>query len=221
MNRINNKNKAMNNKINVSAFARMIQVLREKGIDNVDFQARLNVRSQHWTNWKNSGLPSSRHFAVADALGINIDWLVSGKGEKYKLKGSYDGERRKGVPMIQWSQVQEFVAGEEVKPTKYMPECPNAHGSRTFALQVANDSMTASGAKSYPLGAVVYVDPDLEASSGNRVIVGSSGGDCRLREYVKDGNIIYLKPLNPQYPIQELADNLIIYGVVIGTFLPE
>jgi SOS-response transcriptional repressor LexA len=219
-----NKTKIMSmaNKYNIEAFQRMCEVLKEKGIDIPRFQATLGILSQHWTNWGHRGIPSKEHATIANSLGVHLEWLMRGTGEKYKSQDRHDRERRRGIPLIQWNQIKEWVEDDFAETTIFMPQCREPHSPKTYAIQVDNDSMTAkSGNRSYPPGAIVYVDPNRDILTGSRVIVGADVGGCRLREYVIDGNIIYLKPLNNRYPMQEMSNENKIYGVVIGTYLPE
>jgi SOS-response transcriptional repressor LexA len=224
MNSNKNKDKKMNSKYKHDAFNRTLQLLREQEIDIVTFRSRIGASSQTWVNWGNDGLPYSKHFVVADSLGVNVEWLVKGTGDKFKSTEENDNERKSKVPMIGFSQVKSWTESKPVEIKEYMPECPVKHTDRTFALRVVNDSMTSTfpGMRSYPIGSVIYVDPGVEVKSGCRVIVGAKeSSDSRFREYLEDGEQRYLKPLNQQYPTQEMTEDSIIYGVVIGMYTPE
>jgi SOS-response transcriptional repressor LexA len=175
-------------------------------------------------NWIKGGLPSSRHFIVADALGVNVEWLVKGTGDKFKNQEANDYERKSKVPMIAFNQVRAWIDSDHVDIKEYMSECPVKHTDRSFAMRAVNDSMTSSfpGMRSYPVGCIIYVDPGVQVKSGCRVIVGIKDSiDSRFREYLVDGGQQYLKPLNQQYPTQEMTDESIIYGVVLGMYMPE
>ncbi|MGZ8945868.1 MAG: LexA family protein [Methylococcaceae bacterium] len=224
MNSIKNTGIEMNRKYSVQAFKRMCQVLKERNIDNVAFQDKIGVRSQHWTNWAKNGLPSSRYFIIADLLEVNAEWLVKGTGDKYKTEGANENERKSKVPMIAFNQVRAWIESDHVDIKEYMSECPVKHTDRAFAMRVVNDSMTSSfpGMRSYLVGCIIYVDPGVQVISGCRVIVGIKDSiDSRFREYLVDGGEQYLKPLNQQYPTQEMTDESITYGVVIGMYMPE
>jgi len=76
--------------------------------------------------------------------------------------------------------------------------------------------------KSYPAGCVIFVDPELEVNNGDRVIATIPGSnEATFKVLVKDAGRYYLKPINPQYPIIELTEEMEICGKVIGTFTPE
>ncbi|MGZ8947847.1 MAG: helix-turn-helix domain-containing protein [Methylococcaceae bacterium] len=83
----------MNNQENTTAVINRIeQVLEEKGLTNPDFQEKLGIQSQHWNNWKNRGVPSKQLFVIAIALGVNTDWLATGKGNKYTGQDAANAE---------------------------------------------------------------------------------------------------------------------------------
>lgn len=75
---------------NETVFSRIEQVLNKKGISNPEFQDKLGIQSQHWTNWRNRGVPAKRLLDISRFLDVSLDWLATGKGSQY---GDYiDGE---------------------------------------------------------------------------------------------------------------------------------
>lgn len=84
-------------------------------------------------------------------------------------------------------------------------------------MRVKGDSMTAplSHSKSFHEGEIIIVDPDKHVTNGNYVItVLPSSNEAIFKQYVVDGGVRYLKPLNPQYPIIQIDENTSICGVV-------
>lgn len=79
----------------------------------------------------------------------------------------------------------------------------------TYALRVSGDSMEPK----FPEGCVVIVEPEESADPG-RFIVVRQNGHATLKQLVQDGNRLYLKPLNPRYPIMEMAHDAELCGVV-------
>lgn len=78
----------------------------------------------------------------------------------------------------------------------------------TFALIVEGDSMEPE----FTEGMRIVVEPDMAPEIGDYVVAGN-GEQATLKKLVRDGNDLYLKPLNPRYPIKPLGDSRII-GVV-------
>ncbi|MGL4223854.1 MAG: LexA family protein [Vibrio sp.] len=127
------------------------------------------------------------------------------------------------VPLISWVQAGAFCNSE----TQVMPHdcemipCPNASASsRTFALRVVGDSMTAPYGKTYPEGTVIFVDPEQVAEVGKRVVAKTDQGHTFKQLAENEFGRRYLKPLNPHH--QPIFDGGIeICGVVVGSYMPE
>jgi len=102
--------------------------------------------------------------------------------------------------------------------------CPVQCGKNTFALTVQSDSMVSpsTSSKSYPLGTVIFIDPDVNAVNGAKVIAKKSKTkEATFKQYIIDGGESYLKPLNPQYPTLLVDHDTVIVGSIIGSFQPE
>jgi SOS-response transcriptional repressor LexA len=136
------------------------------------------------------------------------------------------GENRK-IPLINWSQAWQWrQIIDDYLPSNHEIKllCPVMHGKHTFALRVRGDAMVSPYLSyySYPEGAYIFVDPDREVTNGCRVIAKMPGNnEFIFKEYREDDGKRYLKPLNPQYPIREMTDQMEICGVVIGQFKAE
>ena len=79
-----------------------------------------------------------------------------------------------------------------------------------------------SSERSYPEGIIIYVDPEVEVTSGRRVIAKSTtSGETTFKTYVEDDGLKFLKPINPQFPMKEVTTEVRICGVVIGSYWPE
>jgi SOS-response transcriptional repressor LexA len=161
------------------------------------------------------------------------DWLAPGEQKNNNLNPIEVGNVREvkeypgRVPLI--SRVQAGAWCEAID--NFMPGdadvwfiCPVPHGKRTYALVVEGDSMTSPfpGMRSYNEGVIIFVDPDVEPTSGKRVIAKlPNANEATFKEYrIEDGKH-YLKPLNPSYKMMEIDENVHICGVVIGQYTPE
>lgn len=79
-----------------------------------------------------------------------------------------------------------------------------------YALQVLGDSM----APEFWDGCIIIVEPGGAVRHGSFVVVDCSG-DTVLRQLQIEGGQRFLKPLNPGYPVIELAGGHDIRGVVV------
>lgn len=96
---------------------------------------------------------------------------------------------------------------------------------RAFGLRLLDDSMVdLTGPRSYPIGAIIIVDPDREAKPGDRVAVRMPGAleDKMLFKQLDGvGGELWLRSLNPQSPAAELLGDAKIVGVVVQTQIDE
>lgn len=147
-----------------------------------------------------------RLYALADVFGVSVTELLS-------MDDVVDGPAIRGtVPLISWVQaghwndvIDPLQPGEgERVPTTYRAR---AH---TYALRVQGDSMEPK----FPDGAILIVEPEEHPSPGQYVIVRQNGGEATFKQLVQDGGRMYLKPLNPRYPIMEMKPDAAFCGVV-------
>jgi SOS-response transcriptional repressor LexA len=119
--------------------------------------------------------------------------------------------------IMSWTQeendIEAFVSeGEDVS-------CPSQHGRRTYALRVKGDAMqtTTAGQLSFTPGMLIFIDPDKEVADGSKVIAKRKDNPHLIfREYREDAGRRLLKPLNQQYPMQEIGDDIMLCGVAVS-----
>lgn len=162
--------------------------------------------------------PKSKNLAsLARALECAPDYLMYGAtfGEEVSIPQFHSR-----VPLIKWDNAGEVPMQGDAD----WIYCPVQCGKNTFALTVESDSMvsTSTSSKSYPLGTVIFIDPDVKAVNGAKVIAKKSKTkEATFKQYIIDGGEIYLKPLNPQYPTLLVDHDTVIVGSIIGSFQPE
>ncbi|WP_158249946.1 helix-turn-helix domain-containing protein [Zhongshania marina] len=129
------------------------------------------------------------------------------------------------VPVISWVQAGQWHEAEDLHQPglaeKLIP-CPKTHSRQTYALRVQGDSMTAPIGRSYPEGAIIYVDPELRGSVGigDRIIAKLDKEDrVTFKQLASDGDKMYLKALNPSHP--PIFDEFRILGKVIGSWIDD
>jgi SOS-response transcriptional repressor LexA len=130
------------------------------------------------------------------------------------------------VPLISWVQAGawcEAISNFESYDTDYWLSCPVPISDQGYALKVLGDSMTNPGpGRSYPTGCIIFVDPEAEAKTGDRVIARlPRTNEATFKVLVEDAGRQFLKPINPQYPIIEITEETHICGKVVGSFIPE
>ncbi len=191
---------------------------------------------------KNIGRKIARH--IEKCLGLPVGWLDQEHDEQEEMRaagmledgvplsrpamdpsaGKADSLRLQLIPMLDWSEPEQFVRSPNgpIREQATLLPCPVGASEKTYALRVKGDSMTSP----YPTrlsfidGSLIYVDPDRAPVSGKPVIARMPDtGEHVFKLYVEDAGSILLKPINPQYPTIPLPSNAIICGVVIGQFI--
>jgi SOS-response transcriptional repressor LexA len=129
------------------------------------------------------------------------------------------------VPVISWVQAGQWHEAEDLQQPglaeKLIP-CPKKHSRQTYALRVQGDSMTAPIGRSYPEGAIIYVDPELrgDVTIGDRIIAKLNKEDrVTFKQLASDGDKMYLKALNPNHP--PIFDEFRVLGKVIGSWIDD
>lgn len=160
--------------------------------------------------------------SLAAALGFSTEKLLS-KEELLLVAGVKTKPLTRKIPILKWASLSSINKGEKLmQESDRWIGCPDDIGENSFALEVENDLMTNSVGRSYPIGSFVFVDQDKPVKSGDRVIaVNLKTLDSVFREYVIEGSVSYLKPLNTQYSTKECDENTQIIGVVVGSYMAE
>lgn len=207
----------------------IIKQLKSKGVIKT---------AQAVSKWLNgAAIPEVDSLTVlAEWLGCRREWLQHGVPPAFPDASAQTNKEPSNtiianpqagkVPLISWVQAgmwSEIPTSVESFDAELWLPCPVNISKSGYALRVVGDSMTNYGpGKSYPAGCVIFVDPELEVNNGDRVIATIPGSnEATFKVLVKDAGRYYLKPINPQYPIIELTEEMEICGKVIGTFTPE
>jgi SOS-response transcriptional repressor LexA len=130
------------------------------------------------------------------------------------------------VPLISWVQAGawcEAITNFEANDADSWLSCPVSISRHGYALKVLGDSMTNPGpGRSYPTGCIIFVDPESETKTGDRVIARvPRTNEATFKVLVEDAGRQFLKPINPQYPIIDITEETHICGKVVGSFIPE
>lgn len=174
-------------------------------------------------------VPPLRQFQkLAAILKTNPAWLQYGSSDanlsgskKTVVKSEAEVPKLNKIPIISWEQTSNFadvakLSADEIHETLHDFYTDKSHW---YALRVKGDSMTATHGhnRSFHEGDIIIVDASKTAIHGNNVIaLLPRAKEVTFKQYVIDGGIKYLKPLNTQYPIVQIDDGTYICGVVVG-----
>lgn len=156
---------------------------------------------------------TSKHIpAIAKALGIRIEWLVSYEEPMDAAPGP-----ARMVPEIDLVRAGHWGDVNDPFPPGDTPTIPASSpvGPRAFALRVDGESMLDL----YQHGDIVIVDPDIQPQPGDDVVAKlNSSEEATLKRYrQKTPKEVELVPRNPLYPTLTLSSRAPgrIVGVVV------
>ncbi|WP_334597260.1 LexA family protein [Pseudomonas alvandae] len=217
---------------------------RGRGVD-VHRQLKLfgvDKTTQAISKWLNgeSVAEADSMVALCSWLKVRREWLEYGVLPKdLKAQGAPDqlevsdgsnvigiSQRFGKVPLISWVQAGawcEAIPNFEAYEADTWLSCPVPISNQGYALKVLGDSMTNPGpGRSYPTGCIIFVDPEAEAKTGDRVIARvPRTNEATFKILVEDAGRQFLRPINPQYPIIDITEETHICGKVVGSFIPE
>lgn len=235
------------NSLRTAFSARLHEALNDAGVRTrgrgVDVHKALQKQGVHkttqaiskWLNAESMAEPDSM-VALCAWLGVRREWLEYGVGTKKNEQHvhvmreatnvSNVSESIGKVPLISWVQAGAWcdsTANIDIHSAENWLSCPVPISRSGYALRVRGDSMTNPGqGRSYPAGCIIFVDPEAETITGDRVVARiSRTNEATFKVLVEDAGEFYLKPINPQYPIIKITEETYICGKVIGSFIPE
>jgi phage repressor protein C with HTH and peptisase S24 domain len=191
-------------------------------LTQVQIAERLGVkvaRVNHWFKARN--FPRARErVALAEVLGVNIEWLMHGAGPVEKSTHSvsegaagYGEVSVREVPVISWSHAGEAATYEEMPKHWQGRVATSSRDRKAFAVIVEGDCMEP---KFLP-GDRVVLEPHAELRNGKPVVAKLVDDAVQLRIYTKlPSGAIRLASLKPEiYPTidYKLADFHWIYPV--------
>jgi transcriptional regulator with XRE-family HTH domain len=207
---------------------RLNRMLRLTGISEAELarRAKMNQPTVHRIMAGDSSDPRlSNLITLANAMGYTLDDLIT---EHSQLDGTTIRETGKPYTHKNPNEVPNYTIkqlnrGETTTATAI---CPFPHGPNTYAFNVdgmpgSPTPMHPSYGRAYPIGSVVFVDPDKvdEIENGDPVaaILTDDNVFC-FRMLYRDGGSELLMPLNPQFPHVDRPYKIV--GKVIGAILP-
>lgn len=237
------------NELRAAFTARLHEALDDAGVRNrgrgVDIHKHLksvgvDKSPQAVSKWLNGDAIAEADSMVAlcNWLRVRREWLEYGVPPKeqtsdsniYRLNAENDSNVREvtgrfgKVPLISWVQAGAWCESNfETHDDDAWLSCPVTISKSGYALKVLGDSMTNPGpGRSYPTGCIIFVDPEAETKTGDRVIARvPRTNEATFKILVEDAGRQYLRPINPQYPIIDITEETHICGKVVGSFIPE
>lgn len=172
--------------------------------------------------------PLKQFQKLAAVLKSDPAWLqFGGLPESIKASASKPTDLHKKsskqfpIPIVSPKQITELTKVRREETKNWLPHF-HTDKENWYAMHVKGDSMTSplGNSISFQEGSLIIIDPDKEPTHGNFVIaLLPKSNEATFKQYVNDGGIYYLKPLNPQYPITKIEKGTLICGVVVSCIM--
>ncbi len=155
---------------------------------------------------------------LAKVLDIDIGYLYSPAEPACFVLGERDRVTHRFVtwlPILEWTDIVSYQTKRPVV-FKSMMTTTQPVGARSFGLCIESDGMQSrEGGETFLRGSHIIVDPDHPLKDQHFVVVQLQKETApTLRQWVIDGGVQFLKPLNPQYPASPMTSSMTILGVV-------
>jgi SOS-response transcriptional repressor LexA len=183
----------------------------------MDLARAMNVSGEAARKWlageTNPGLENLT--ALAKLTSVSVSYLLTGTPEPSEIPHVLV------VPLVSGASAAAWLEAIHDRPPalNWIP-CPITAGPNSCALRVEGDAMTAPHGRSYPDGAIIFVDPDEAGSArnGDRVVARIEDSDqLTFRALIVDGPNRYLRALNPAY--LPITLDVEVLGKVVGMWV--
>lgn len=154
---------------------------------------------------------------LAAALGTSVSWLTSGKGDGPDTSHIRRTVTVREIPVLshvgaEINCLDDFFNNSAA--TSFIA-APDGAGENSFAIEIMGNSMHSAEGVSFPSGTIVTFDPDIVATNGDFVLCSLKDfNETTFKQLIIDQGALYLKPLNPIFPLIPVIAPLII-GVAV------
>lgn len=194
---------------------------------------RVGIKQASISDLERGKSGSSTHNAkIADVCGISPYWLETGKGDMLDVnqhaqlhanvaQTKQPHRKPQEYPLISWvaagcwqESCDNFQPGDA---DEWLLSEVNA-GANGYWLEVKGPSMLPH----FTEGMRILVKPEgFDLISGKYYIAKLlSTGETTFKQYVRDGGLEFLRPLNDAFPVIRIDENVIIIGQVVDGKLP-
>ena len=210
---------------------RISQRMSELGLSAADVSRGISVTPGSVSQWVNGiSAPSGKNLVLlATLLKCTPEWILGNAGKNQGKSSNVASVpvSLKLVPIMTWRKAKDIIKDPSLfnqdDAVAWAP-CPEDIGQDAFALRVQGDSMVSPfmGERSYTENTVIFVDPNRSPVVGNRVLASiPESEEAVFRVYVADSGKYFLKPINTQYAMREVDEEVVVYAVITGSYRSE
>ncbi len=155
---------------------------------------------------------------LSAALGTTTEWLSSGIGISPDLTSVRRTVTLKEIPLFNIDDVHNLGAfiinGMVASRVSNFIVAPHLAPDDAFAVRITGNSMASLDGISFPHESIVTFTPKSIAKN-NDFILCKFGNMLVFKQLIIDQGRQYLRSLNPDYPMWETDQDILIYGVAI------
>ena len=199
--------------------ARLKLKMKELGLTQEELARKLGVTRSAVAHYVQGTRhpPLKQMVKLAGILKVDPAWLQFGKVQEHSANLKQSSIKTKNrIPILNWNQASSY-SSDETYNSKL--EYFSSNDIECYALQIKGDSMVSPSLQSisFTPGSYAIVDPNGIVTHGCYVIAAANNKkEVILRQYIEEGGVRYLKPLNSQYPLLQIEKSVKILGVVIS-----
>jgi SOS-response transcriptional repressor LexA len=160
----------------------------------------------------------------ADIFGVSREWLILGVGTPPPWAQDKNSEIAGFTPVLEWGEIPEWIKGKReklnmsIEKRDFIPQIFRRR-KNTFGVRIKNDSMISPIASevSFIKNSILICEKFEKVHQREFLIIKNKKMEEPIfRMIVNEGGILFLKPLNPHYPIQEFSLDWEILATVIA-----
>jgi SOS-response transcriptional repressor LexA len=203
--------------------ARLKSKMKEFGLTQEELAKKLGVTRSAVAHYVQGTRhpPLKQVIKLAAILKTEPAWLQFGKSHETIKSSRQEAQRQhhNRIPILEWQQIFDYHSDITLDKKQAYLDYFTSPNIACYALTIKGDAMVSplSQGMSFNPGSHIIIDPNKLPVHASYVIAATSNKkEPILRQYVEEGGIVYLKPLNPQYPLIQMEKWVKIIGVVIA-----
>lgn len=156
---------------------------------------------------------------IAQFFGISVGQLI---GDEQLPEKRYTGTRVlaqwakwASVPVIEWNEIWGWTYQRDRVLSHRSDSRDWLNSERKLSEHAFALRATPFMEPRFTAGSLILIDPEVLPCDGNFIIVSFNGEEPTIRQVLKDGCMVYLKPFDPSLPTVQLSNMHLVYGTVI------
>lgn len=152
---------------------------------------------------------------IANFFAVSISQLIGDEAlPKNRISGTFSltPQSWKNIPLLSWEQALQWPVQSDLFHIEKHESTEMSVGDSGYALRVKDTTMLPR----FPENTLLIVDPDLQPNDRDFVIAHLSGQKQAIfRQFLLNGDDVYLKPLNTDFSMALLDKKSKILGVMV------